>query len=68
MALSVDQFGKSLIASGLLTADEVKASWAALPAGERPKDGGGFAQALVDAKQLTSFQAAELLAGRGARL
>jgi serine/threonine protein kinase len=68
MAVSVDQFGKSLVASGLMTAEDVKASWNAIPAEVRPKDGDGFAQTLVDSKRLTSFQAAELLAGRGARL
>jgi serine/threonine protein kinase/Leucine-rich repeat (LRR) protein len=68
MAVSVDQFGKSLVASGLMTAEEVKASWNAIPAEGRPKDGDGFAQLLVDSKKLTPFQAAELLAGRGARL
>jgi len=68
MAVSVDQFGKSLVASGLLTAEDVKALWNAIPAEGRPKDGDGFAQLLIDSKKLTPFQAAELLAGRGARL
>ncbi len=66
--MSIDQFGKALVASGLLTAEEVKALWAGLPAEGRPKEGDGFAQALVAAGKLTKFQAQELLAGRGGGL
>ena len=68
VAVSIGQFGKALVASGLFTADEAKAFWTGLPAETRPKDGEGFAQSLVAAGKLTSFQAQELLAGRGARL
>ena len=68
MAVSVEQFGKALAASTLMTADDVRAYWGALPAGERPKDGNAFANLLVEQKKLTPFQAAEILAGRGARL
>ena len=66
--MSVEQFGKALTASQLLTADEVRAAWGAIPATERPKDGEAFAKLLVAQKKLTEFQAKELLAGRGARL
>ena len=68
MAVSIEQFGKALVASGLFTGDEAKAFWNGLPAEARPKDGEGFAQALVAGGKLTAFQAQELLAGRGARL
>ena len=68
MAVSIEQFGKALVASGLFTGEEAKAFWNALPAEARPKDGEGFAQALIAAGKLTAFQAQELLAGRGARL
>ena len=68
MAVSIEQFGKALVASGLFTAEDAKAFWTGLPAESRPKDGEGFAQALVAAGKLTAFQAQELLAGRGARL
>ena len=68
MAVSIDQFGKALVASGLLTAEEVKALWAAIPAGERPKDGDGFAQVLVKQEKLNSFQAQEILSGSGTPL
>jgi serine/threonine protein kinase len=68
VAVSIEQFGKALAASGLMTADDVRALWGAIPAGERPKDGEAFGKLLVEQKKLTSFQAAEILAGRGARL
>jgi serine/threonine protein kinase len=68
VASSVEQFGKALTASHLMTADEVRAAWGAIPATERPKDGEAFAKLLVAQKKLTEFQAKELLAGRGARL
>ncbi|MCE9603304.1 MAG: DUF1080 domain-containing protein [Planctomycetia bacterium] len=68
MAASVDQFGKSLVASGLMTGEDVKALWTEIPAGERPKDDDAFAKLLVAQKKLTEFQATELLASRGARL
>ena len=60
MSLSVDQFGKALVASGLFSADEVKAFWASLPAGSRPKDGQTFAALLVKEGKLTQFQADQL--------
>ena len=68
MALTAEQFGKALVASGLTTAEELKASWNSLPADGRPKDAAGFARALIDLGRLTPFQAQELLAGRGERL
>ncbi|MBA4015616.1 MAG: hypothetical protein C0483_00360 [Pirellula sp.] len=68
LAVSIEQLGKALVSSGLLTAEEVKALWNGLPAEGRPKDGDGFAQALIAAGKLTKFQAQELLAGRGNRL
>jgi len=47
LAVSVDQFGKALVASGLYTAEDVKALWSAIPAGERPKNGEGLAALLT---------------------
>lgn len=67
MAVSIEQFGKALVASGLLTAEEAKAFWNGLPPESRPKEGEGFAQSLIGAGKLTAFQAQELLAGRGGR-
>jgi serine/threonine protein kinase len=66
--MTIDQFGKALVASGLMTADDVKATWNAIPPDSRPKDGAAFGKLLADKGLLTPFQAAELLAGRGARL
>jgi len=68
MGITIDQFGKAVVASGLLTADELKGLWSTLGAEERPKDGERFAKLLVDRKKLTPFQAFEILAGRGSRL
>src|SRR5262245_38867975 len=68
MAVSVDQFGKTLVASGLLSADEVKVIWSATAAETRPKSGDGFAKLLVKQQKLTPFQAEELLAGSGTPL
>jgi serine/threonine-protein kinase len=68
MAASVDQFGKGLVASGFMTAEEMKAFWNALPNDGRPKNGNELAKVLVDCGKLTSFQAREILEGRGARL
>jgi len=66
--MTIEQFGKAIVASGLMTADDVKAFWAAIPADGRPKNGDGFGKLLVDKSLLTPFHVAELLAGRGARL
>ncbi|MCE9603303.1 MAG: SUMF1/EgtB/PvdO family nonheme iron enzyme [Planctomycetia bacterium] len=63
MAVSVDQFGKSLVASGLMTAEEVKALWAEIPASERPKDADAFSALLVKQERLSTFQSQELLSG-----
>ena len=68
MPATVDQFAKALAASGLMTADDVKAFWNSLAADRRPRDGEALAQLLVEAKHLTDFQAAQILAGRGATL
>ena len=68
MAVTIDQFGKALVASGLLTAEEVKALWTAIPAGERPKDGETFSALLVKQERLNPFQAQELLSGSGTPL
>jgi formylglycine-generating enzyme required for sulfatase activity/tRNA A-37 threonylcarbamoyl transferase component Bud32 len=51
-----------------MSSEEIKAFWAALKPEERPRDGDGFAQALVAGGKLTKFQAQELQAGRGGGL
>ncbi len=68
IAVTIDQFGKALVASGLLTAEELKTLWAELPASERPKDGESFSSLLVRRERLNEFQAQELLSGSGTPL
>lgn len=68
MAVTVDQFSKALVASGLMAAEELMSLWAEIPVGDRPTKSEDFAQLLVVQGKLTSFQAQELLAGRGGRL
>ncbi len=63
MPLTVDQLASAVVRSGFMTADAMKAFWAAVAAGQRPKDGDGLAQSLVQAGKLSEFQAAELSAG-----
>jgi serine/threonine protein kinase/Tol biopolymer transport system component len=68
MPVSVEQIGKAVVASGLMTADELKTLWTGLAADARPTDGMRLAKLLVDAKKLTPFQSHEILAGRGSQL
>jgi len=63
MALTAEQFGKALVASGVISADDLKNVWASLDSADRPKDGPAFARLLVERQKLTEFQAQELLAG-----
>lgn len=68
MALTCDQFGKAIVAAGLMSGDELKTLWNGLAAGARPKDGPAFGKLLVDQGKLTDFQVEELLSGRGTPL
>jgi len=68
MPLSAEQFGKSLVSSGVMSGDELKVFWNGLDADDRPKDGPAFARLLVERSKLTEFQAQELLAGLKAPL
>ena len=68
MPISLDEFGSHLLASGLLTADEMQAILAALPADTRPQDGEALARELVRQKKLTKFQAEQIDAGKGRSL
>jgi hypothetical protein len=61
--LSVDQFGRNAVASGLFTAAELKAIWSSIPVADRPKDGEAFSALLVKRARLNEFQAKELLSG-----
>ena len=63
MPLTTDQLAKAVIAAGLSSSEEIKALWAYLPAGTRPKNGETFAGLLVQRGTLTEFQSQELLKG-----
>ena len=64
MEVLLGQFKKSLIASGLMTNDEVEAFIEKLPPDNRPKDGAELAKALVRHKRLTKFQAQAIFQGK----
>jgi serine/threonine protein kinase/Leucine-rich repeat (LRR) protein len=66
--LTAEQFGKAFIASGLSTAEDLKAIWSGLPPADRPKDGEAFARLLRRQGKLNEFQAEELLSGRNTPL
>ncbi|MFO0870822.1 MAG: bifunctional serine/threonine-protein kinase/formylglycine-generating enzyme family protein [Pirellulales bacterium] len=63
MTVSPNRFRKSLVSSGLMSADEVQTFWQTLSREEQPTDGETFSRVLIDRGRLTPFQAAELLAG-----
>lgn len=64
MEVLLGQFKKSLIASGLMTLDEVEAFVDSLPSDDKPKDGSELAKALVRQKKLTKFQAQAIFQGK----
>ncbi len=68
MAITAEQFGKAIVASGLMTGEELRALWAELPTTERPKDGESFSSVLLKRERLNEFQAKELLSGSGTPL
>ena len=63
-----DEFAKSVVASGLLSADDLQTFWQRIPAPQRPKDGETLGAVLVQQSRLTEYQKQELLAGRGKNL
>ena len=62
MAMTTEQFGKSVVAAGLLTVDDLKALWSDTTLKDRPKDGPSLAKVLIERGLLNEFQAEELLA------
>ncbi len=68
MAMSVDHFIEALARSGLLSADDARATLRGLPVDQQPVTGEDFADLLIQAKKLTAFQAKCLLRGRTLRL
>ncbi len=55
VSVTPDQLGQAIIASGLLTAEEMKAFWKSLPPAQRSKDGEPLAKALVEAKRFFAW-------------
>ena len=51
-----------------MTAEELRALWAELPAAERPRNGESFSSLLLRRERLNEFQARELLSGSGTPL
>jgi len=68
MAGPLDPLFEQLQLAGLMTVDESRGWLYRLPPERRPADPMGLAYALVEAAKLTTFQAEELLAGRGRML
>ena len=51
-----DEFAKSVVASGLLSADDLQTFWQRIPAPQRPKDGETLGAILVQQSRLTEYQ------------
>lgn len=68
MALTTDQFRDQVIASGLLTAEDLSSILTALPTEKPPRDGEQLARELVRQKKLTRFQAEQIYLGKGKSL
>ena len=64
MAISVNDFGKAVVAAGLMSADDVKSLWDGLAPEARPKNADAFGKLLEARGKLTAYQAAELLGGQ----
>jgi formylglycine-generating enzyme required for sulfatase activity len=64
MGMSVEVFGRAVVASGAMEADEIKAIWASFAPHDRAADGAALAKRFVAMGKLTEFQAAEVLSGR----
>ncbi|MFO1002752.1 MAG: serine/threonine-protein kinase [Planctomycetaceae bacterium] len=68
MALSSEQFLRQVVASELLTAEDVAAIVAVLPEDRRAGDGEQMARELVRQKKLTRYQAEQIYSGKGKTL
>ena len=64
MPVTLGQFTKRLVASGLMSEEEVRAFLDKLPEDRQPSDGKSLARMLVDAKILTSYQAGMVHQGK----
>ena len=68
MAVSLDQFKRQLVDSGLMSSNDIQAVLVAVRAEERPGDGEQLARLLIKLKKLTKFQAEQIYAGKGKAL
>jgi len=64
MAITIEQFVERLTQSGLMSAADVSAFQDSLPPDKRPKDVQQFAQALVQQRKLTKYQAQAVYQGQ----
>ena len=68
MALTTEQFRDQLIASGLLSPEDVSLTLKSLSPEKQPQDGEQLARELVRQKKLTKYQAEQIYSGRGKTL
>jgi eukaryotic-like serine/threonine-protein kinase len=64
MSQTLEQFGKSVIAAGLMTKDELRTWFTGRPADQRPRDAEAFAAAMVADGTLSKYQSSVLLQGK----
>jgi len=64
MAISLEEFVKNLVRSGLLSAAEVSSFQESFPPEKRPHDAEGLARELIRAGKLTKYQAAAVYKGK----
>ncbi|HIM28632.1 MAG TPA: hypothetical protein EYG57_03640 [Planctomycetes bacterium] len=63
--MGLREFARSLVKSGLMTSDEVRAFYRSFPSGERPSTAMALAREMVRREILTTYQASRLTKGRG---
>ncbi len=68
MHVMIDQFVQQIVASGLLTADQIEAVTRDLPADKKPRTSEDLGRELVRQKKLSPYQAKEIYYGRGKTL
>ncbi len=68
MTIPLNHFAQQIVASGLLSGEDVRTLIDALPAEQRPRDAEQLARELVRQKRLTAYQAQQIQAGQGRSL
>jgi serine/threonine protein kinase len=68
MHVMIDQFVQQIVASGLLTADQIQAVTRDLPADRKPRTSEDLGRELVRQRKLSPYQAKEIYYGRGRSL